>query len=458
MNRDGTEQTNLTENPAGDFTPAGSRWRRSGVRPTQRDKRNEMNGKVRTNEQGLRTLDQMDKREVANLLTELMARMGPEEEYELRHEYYVMEMPQSGERIRGREKMREFQEAYPNPPTIRLRRVIVRENLWVGEAVSDYGGQVFHTAAITELRDGKMWRDTRYYAEPFEAPGWRAQWVERMEPGEPHPAPARSKPIVERRNDPDEREIKRLVDRQWEKVRAGDFAGAHEIYADDCVVEWPQSGERIRGKENLGALREAYPARVEFELRRVIVRRDLCVSEYVIRYDGKPINVLSIIEFEDAKIVRETHYFADPFPPPEWRARWVERMEAGREGRLMDIQIRLATEADEATIKSMVRVAHLVPTNLHWSRFLIAEDGGASSGCGKSRFTRVAREKWPREWSSQSTGGGASAPDSCTLCSTTNTVHSTCGVKRNGHDTTNGSVSTAWSQPSYQRIFARTTG
>ena len=129
-------------------------------------------------------------------------------------------------------------------------------------------------------------------------------------------------------NAPDEREMRRLIDRQWEKVRAGDFAGAHVIYADDCIVDWPQSEERIRGKENLLALREAYPAGVQFEVRRVIVRPDLCVSEYVIRYDGKPVNMVAIMEFEGTKVVRETHYFADPFQPPEWRAQWVEQMEA----------------------------------------------------------------------------------------------------------------------------------
>lgn len=116
---------------------------------------------------------------------------------------------------------------------------------------------------------------------------------------------------------------------------------------------------------------------MEFEIRRVIGRRDLGVSEYVIRYDGKPVNAVSITEFEGTKIVRETHYFADPFPPPEWRARWVERME---EGRLMDIRIRPAVEADEATIRSMVRAGRLVPTNLHWSRFLVAEEGGRIVG------------------------------------------------------------------------------
>jgi hypothetical protein len=132
-------------------------------------------------EQRVPSLEEMDEQQASQFLTELLPKLSPEEEYELRHEDYVMEMPQSGERIRGRQKMREFQEAYPNPPSMQLRRVLVRDGLWVAELVSDYGEQVYDVALIIELRDGKMWRDTRYYAEPFEAPEWRAQWIERME-------------------------------------------------------------------------------------------------------------------------------------------------------------------------------------------------------------------------------------------------------------------------------------
>jgi hypothetical protein len=128
------------------------------------------------------SLEEMDEQQASRFLTELLPKLSPEEEYELRHEDYVMEMPQSGERIRGREMMREFQEAYPNPPSMQLRRVLVRDELWVVEIVSDYGGRIYNAVLIIELRDGKMWRDTRYYAEPFEAPEWRAQWVERTEP------------------------------------------------------------------------------------------------------------------------------------------------------------------------------------------------------------------------------------------------------------------------------------
>jgi hypothetical protein len=133
----------------------------------------------------------MEERDVHELFFERLQHLSPEAEYELRHPDYVMEMPQSGERIRGRDKMREFQEAYPNPPSIIPRRVVGSGDVWVIEARSDYGeGQIFHVAMIVEFRDGKIWRDTRYYAEPFEPPAWRARWVEPIEdPAVDNPGP-----------------------------------------------------------------------------------------------------------------------------------------------------------------------------------------------------------------------------------------------------------------------------
>jgi hypothetical protein len=99
----------------------------------------------------------MDEQQVPRFLAELFSDLSAEAEYEMRHEDYVMEMPQSGGRIRGREKMRLFQEDYPAPPTIQLRRVVVRESLWVIEGVNDYReGQLFTVVLIIELKDGKM--------------------------------------------------------------------------------------------------------------------------------------------------------------------------------------------------------------------------------------------------------------------------------------------------------------
>jgi SnoaL-like domain len=133
-------------------------------------------------EPGVPDLERLNEQQAQQFLAEMFTNLSPEAEYEVRHEDYVMEMPQSGERIRGRKRMREFQEAYPAPPNIRLRRVIVRKGLWIVEGVNDYGeGRVFTALVIFELRDGRIWRDTRYYAEPLDAPQWRAHLVEKME-------------------------------------------------------------------------------------------------------------------------------------------------------------------------------------------------------------------------------------------------------------------------------------
>ena len=135
-------------------------------------------------------LEKVDEQEAYRFLTELFTTLSPEAEYAIRHEDYVLEMPQSGERIRGRENMRAFQEAYPAQPSnarmsrIVVGRVLVRESLWVVEGAADYpDGRTLGVVMITELRDGKMWRDRWYFAEPFEAPEWRARWVERMQIG-----------------------------------------------------------------------------------------------------------------------------------------------------------------------------------------------------------------------------------------------------------------------------------
>ena len=135
-------------------------------------------------EQRVPNLEEMDEQEAHRFLTDLYSRLSPQEEYNVRHQDYVMEMPQSGERFRGRVNMRAFQEAYHlDPlPSLQVRRVLVKEGLWVVEGDIDYGaGRIFDVVIISELRDGKMWRDRWYFAEPFEAPEWRSQWVELMD-------------------------------------------------------------------------------------------------------------------------------------------------------------------------------------------------------------------------------------------------------------------------------------
>jgi len=103
-----------------------------------------------------------------------------------------------------------------------------------------------------------------------------------------------------------------------------DIVRASEIYADDAVLEWPQGGERVRGKANIIAVRSAYPARQVFEVHRTVGCQNLWVNEYTIHYDGRPIHVVGIMEFSDGKVVHERIYFGEPWEPPTWRAQRVE--------------------------------------------------------------------------------------------------------------------------------------
>ena len=106
-----------------------------------------------------------------------------------------------------------------------------------------------------------------------------------------------------------------------------DEIAAAEIFADDAIIEWPQSGERIRGKPQIIALHEASPVKVDFEIRRIVGSGDLWVTETTIRYDGaRPTRAVFIMEFRDARVVRETDYFGEPFDPPDYRSAWVELM------------------------------------------------------------------------------------------------------------------------------------
>jgi hypothetical protein len=120
------------------------------------------------------------------------------------------------------------------------------------------------------------------------------------------------------------RDIRAALERHWSVSAADDPVTVGAIYHDDVVVEYPQSGERIVGAANLSALREGYPAKLTFDLKRISGSKEFWVTEYVIEYDGKPVHTVSIMDFRDEKVIHETLYFADPFVAPAWRAHLVE--------------------------------------------------------------------------------------------------------------------------------------
>ena len=116
------------------------------------------------------------------------------------------------------------------------------------------------------------------------------------------------------------------LDRHWAASDASDFETEHSIYHDDAVLEYPQSGERIRGRRNIQITRTNQPNKKRFAVRRISGGGDFWVTEYILSYDNKPSYTVSIMEFSGDKVTRETQYFADPFEAATWRAQWVERI------------------------------------------------------------------------------------------------------------------------------------
>ena len=121
-------------------------------------------------------------------------------------------------------------------------------------------------------------------------------------------------------------ETRAALDSHWAASDSNDLEAEHVIYGEDAVLEYPQSGERIRGRRNIQSSRDAQPSRKHCRVRRVIGAGDLWITEYVLTYDGLPSYTVSIMEFLDGKVIRETQYFGDPFEPGPSRAQWVERI------------------------------------------------------------------------------------------------------------------------------------
>ena len=116
------------------------------------------------------------------------------------------------------------------------------------------------------------------------------------------------------------------MERHWSDINDQDVA--HEIYHEDLILEFPQGGERLIGLANVRAMREAYPAKLALRTERIRGSGELWVAENVITYDEtRSMHTVTIMEFRDGKVVRETIYFGDPWEPPAWRSQWVELFE-----------------------------------------------------------------------------------------------------------------------------------
>jgi hypothetical protein len=123
---------------------------------------------------------------------------------------------------------------------------------------------------------------------------------------------------------------RKLISELWQRLGRFDFAGAGELLHADYVCEWPQSKERIRGRENFVALNSNYPGRWAAQVKRVIVEGDQAASEVMLTYEDQTVIAVSFYEIREGQIYREVDYWPESYAAPEWRrqmtAQWVERM------------------------------------------------------------------------------------------------------------------------------------
>ena len=127
----------------------------------------------------------------------------------------------------------------------------------------------------------------------------------------------------------DDQTVRLGLERHWAASDASDFNIEHEIYREDAVLEYPQSGERIRGRHNIQESRTVQPNKKRFTIRRMIGSGDLWVTEFILTYDDIPSYVVSIMEFRDGLVAHETQYFGDRFEPGSSRAHLVEQIPPG---------------------------------------------------------------------------------------------------------------------------------
>lgn len=124
-----------------------------------------------------------------------------------------------------------------------------------------------------------------------------------------------------------EKDNRAMIERYWDLAKADPVAAVERHYNKDVVVEYPQSGERIDGKENYLEMYRNYPGESpSFTPSEIRVAGDLAIAEHDGKYpDGSRWFGVSIYELKGGEVFRETSYFSQGFEAPDWRASWVKK-------------------------------------------------------------------------------------------------------------------------------------
>lgn len=186
-------------------------------------------------------------------------------------------------------------------------RILAAGDAVVVLAKWEFEGHNEFALSVFELSEQKILRQTDYFGSPLDATS--------SLPIKPAPPPE------------DDLSNRRLVERYWRALVKRDFDVLDELRRYDFAIEWPQSGERVRGKVNARTVEQSYEGDGNFVARRIIGRGEIWVVEATLDYEGQISHLVSVIEIELAKVVKQTDYFGDPFPAPRWRSALVERIE-----------------------------------------------------------------------------------------------------------------------------------
>lgn len=124
-----------------------------------------------------------------------------------------------------------------------------------------------------------------------------------------------------------EQENRRVVERLIACINDGQIEVMDELFHDDALMEWPQSGERVRGAENRREIYGSFPQLPTITPRRLLSAGDLVIAEAMLDYGGPRYATVFVFEMRDGRIERETAYWSEPFEAFDWRAQWVEEME-----------------------------------------------------------------------------------------------------------------------------------
>ena len=245
---------------------------------------------------------------------------------DLYHEDAVLEFPQSGERFAGLANFLEWRRRYPAEVAYRIRRIIRRGDLVVIELTVSYDeGPSKFGVSIMDFRGDKVAREHIYVMDGWEAAGWRAPWRAQSPEVDDFGGFSSTDAFDDSPGAGvllDDASMRAALERHWgHSGKDEDVAG--EIYHDDAILEFPQSGERFEGLQNFREWRRIYPAEIAFEIRRINRSDDLVVTEYAISYDGGPwMFCVNVMEFRGDKVAREHIYVMEGWEAPEWRARW----------------------------------------------------------------------------------------------------------------------------------------